>query len=90
MSDVPQTKLKRIEADNDPFKVDVKRLYVPITLIADCPICGKEVQCDLNDNAYLSFVTANKPTKFMMYHEADEDTHEFNVPILVKITVEAP
>lgn len=90
--DLPQAKLKSAKLQGSgTFEVDVKRFYIPVTVVADCPHCGQEVVQDFSRD-YLSYPTANAPTTFGMYHVVDKasgEAHEFNVPIVLRISIEA-
>lgn len=90
--ELPKAQLKSAKLQGDgAFEVDVKRFYIPVTMVADCPHCGQEVVQDFSQGDYLSYPTANKPTEFSMYHVVDKasgEAHEFNVPIVLKISIE--
>lgn len=89
--DLPKSKLKSAKLQGSgTFEVDVKRFYIPVTVVADCPHCGQEVVQDLSDD-YLGYPTANAPTDLPMYHVVDKasgEAHEFSVPIVLKISIE--
>lgn len=41
------------------FKIDCKRLYLPVEINSKCPLCGEPVSVDLSGNDYLSYPDIN-------------------------------
>lgn len=78
-----------VKNEESHFEVDVKRFYLPATITAKCPHCGKEVEHDLSDD-YLSYPTANEPFDHLMYCDGPkgEDDHEFRVRVKLTIRLE--
>ena len=83
----------KIKLHDVPFEINVKRFYLPVTLTATCPECGKEVVRDCT-NSYLSYPTANEPidVHFYCYSEGDDgnedEEHEFYEKVILRLTVE--
>ncbi len=77
----------------EPFDLDVKRFYIPGTVLnSTCPQCGEKCAKDLGDQ-YLSYPAANKKIDVTFCHEVEKDgkwdTHEWDVRVIVRVTVEA-
>lgn len=71
-----------------PFEVPVKRLYLPGTIRARCPKCGREHEIDL-ERYHLSFPTAFGVDR-ETYECRDEDcAQEFAVHFVMEISVRA-
>lgn len=71
------------------MELDVKRLYVPGTVLQDnCPKCKKLVVHDLADY-YLSYPTVNEPENWGFWCGEDDGCgHEWTREILVTFKVE--
>lgn len=66
-----------------------KRVHVPVRAISTCPECGKAVTIDLgNSGAYLSYPKVNGTAKIYFYHEAGDDSHEWQHEVTVRVTLE--
>ena len=80
-------KIKKLK---ESFVLEIKRMYLPIVLIENCPRCNKEVEYSLNDH-YLSYPDVNKSEIIYFYCENcstyKEDFH-FTKEIKLKISVE--
>lgn len=62
-----------------PFRINEKRFPLPITIISDCPKCGRTVRNTLDGRAStLSFPIVNEDMVYTMYHQCDEETGEEN------------
>ncbi len=87
-----QTGAIKIEVGPEPFKVEVKRFYVPVKITAECPECGKEVTKDCESD-YLSHPTFNavEQVHFYCVTETDDDheEHEFYAAVRFGITAVA-
>ena len=66
------------------FEIAVKRFYIPFTLVAKCPECGKDKVSDLSED-YLSYPTLNQ--KESMYFYCDDCSCEFEVGIFVGMNI---
>lgn len=72
---------------DDPIELDVKRFYLPGTVLSsECPKCKKTIKKDLG-RGYLSYPVANAPIDEHFYCPDDES--EWNERIILRITVEA-
>jgi len=68
------------------MRIDLKRLYIPGTILSDtCPKCKIENNVDLADQ-YLSYPKANEPYDYGFY--CSECSHEWNRKILVTLKAE--
>ena len=85
MSTAPVT----VTTDAKPFSLNEKRFYIPGTVLrSKCPECGEDCEQDLARH-YLSYPHANEPITVTFYHEKDDDDHEWDVTVIVRVTVEA-
>jgi hypothetical protein len=74
------------------MKLDVKRLYIPGTVITDaCPSCGVEKRVDLGNHP-LSFPNINAPSDIYFYcgacDEADRRPYEWTRQIIIRFSIE--
>lgn len=44
---------------NCEFKIDCKRLHLPVEIHSKCPFCGEPVYLDLSDSDYLAYPDIN-------------------------------
>lgn len=73
-------------SSNKAFEIEVKRFYLPgYELTDECPKCKATTTYDLEDN-YLSYPTANKPTRFNFC--CSNCDHEWHRQILLTVKVE--
>lgn len=81
-----------IKNESDPFELDDKRFYLPASITAKCPHCGKEVEHSFDDD-YLSYPTANEPFNHfnhVMYCGGEDGSadHEFRVRVRLTVKLE--
>jgi hypothetical protein len=81
----------KVEIKEEPFDVNVKRFYLPVTLTATCPECGKELTKDCRSD-YPSHPKFNclEEVHFYCVTETEDNylEHEFYVPVRFGITAE--
>lgn len=56
----------RVENSTGSTEIDVKRFYVPATILWTCPKCGGENAEDL-ESQYLSYPSAGAPFRHTLY-----------------------
>ncbi len=66
-----------IEFRKEPFDVDVKRFYVPLTFTDKCPKCGVLDKVSYTNDQYLSYPTVNEPFLHTQYFYCNECDHEW-------------
>ncbi len=70
-------------------ELDVKRLYLPITILADCPKCGREASRDLSED-YLSYpVIGQEESIGFDCSSEDEECCEFEVLASLEVSIKA-
>ena len=75
----------RIIQKNRGGEIDVKRFYIPGTIIQDhCPECKHLNELDLEDQ-YLSYPKVGEPEG--LYFHCDECEHEWQPEIIIEIKV---
>lgn len=75
-----------INNDYGDFKIDEKRLRLPIVLSSHCPHCGLIIDRDFEVD-YFSYPRVGYPMTITMYH-FDEDTnedHEWDVTVQLDV-----
>lgn len=77
----------RIVMKRKTFKVDEKRFSFPAIIEAGCPKCSMLVKRDLEE-FMLGHPDANKPMKIGMYCDQNDCGHEWDVKVLLRITLE--
>lgn len=64
----------KAEIRNEPFELNIKRCYLPVKLIDECPQCGAVCERDLKD-WYLSYPVLNEPfTEYMTHYDCPKST----------------
>jgi len=70
---------------NDKFEIDVKRFYVPLKMVVNCPHCNEEKKIDLSDD-YLSYPTINEAEA--IYQCCDHCDKEFEFDATIRMSVD--
>ncbi len=69
------------------MKLDIKRLYLPLLLIQECPKCKKVLNKDLN-NEYISYPEIGVNSKNEIYFWCKECDHEFAINYRLNFSLE--
>lgn len=67
------------------FKIDEKRIRLPLVVNVVCPNCRREVPLDLTANG-LDYPDIGKATR--VYGECDDCDHELDASIVIEVQVE--
>jgi len=67
-------------------QLDVKRLYLPFKIEADCPVCGTGSGADMNTD-YLSYPTVGSEESVSMFCVKCDEF--FSVKVVLGLTLEA-
>lgn len=77
-----------VEVGSESFAVDVKRLYLPVTIKVKCPNCGGDITRDLRKH-YLMYPSFNAVEKVGITHVVDdEECCSFFVNVKFGLTAE--
>jgi len=72
---------------NDKFEVDVKRFYIPLEVLLNCPHCNKEKKVDLSDD-YISYPTVNQAEAIEQYCDHCDNEFEFDLTLRMSADVD--
>lgn len=81
-------KIERVKGSR-PIELD-KRQHVPYRVTDNCPKCSKEYVVNLTPKGdhYLGYPIVGQPTKLYMVCPNDACAHEWQVKVIVNITLE--
>ncbi len=79
-----------ITHDPNVFKVDVKRLHVPVVIKDTCPKCSLPVSHDFHADRYLSYPKLNGQFRYTFCCIDESCEHEWDVAIVMRVTLESP
>ena len=68
----------KIKSTNEPFNIEVKRFYVPITFSDNCPKCGKIDEVSYTSDQYFSYPIANEPFIHTQCFYCEDCDHEWD------------
>lgn len=81
--------MKLFPENNEPYKLDLKRLYLPYIFKGNCPNCGEEVKYPIAISP-IYYAEVNKPFELDISHEIEDengepDECEFSISVQLKI-----
>jgi len=72
---------------NDKFEVEVKRFYIPLKTVLNCPHCNAEKEVDL-EHDYLSYPTLNESEPIGQYCEHCDNEFEFDLTLRISVDID--
>ena len=77
--------MSKILNKTKPYELDVKRCYLPFSIITNCPNCGSTIERDVSTD-YLSFPYLNSKECVGLY--CTECENDFVIDIKISINVD--